>query len=141
MAKIIKEIIIMLLVCLVGILLYAVIFYKFSPNRKVVQEVIQYNASEQILEQLSDNVGEQDDKIIKTYEVTSTELNNYKAREQYVPGKANPFASVVENPETGATTNQNGNSNNNNNSGAKTENNNNNNTSEESEYRSNKGTK
>ncbi len=136
MAKVIKEIIIMLLVCLVGILLYAVAFYKFIPNRKVVAEVRQYKASEQITEQLSDNVEERDDKIIKTYEVTSTDLNNYQVKDKYVPGKANPFASVTENPETGATTNQNGT---NNNSSSNTEKNNN--SSKENEYYSNKGTK
>lgn len=48
MAKIIKEIIIMLLVALAGMLLFAVIFYEYIPNRKVVPEVIQYSASEKI---------------------------------------------------------------------------------------------
>ena len=50
MTKIIKEIIIMLLVALAGMLLFAVIFYEYIPNRKVVPEVSQYSASEKIKE-------------------------------------------------------------------------------------------
>ena len=41
MAKIIKEIIIMLLTCLAGMLLFAVILYEYIPNRKVVPEIAQ----------------------------------------------------------------------------------------------------
>ena len=44
MSKIIKEIIIMLLVCLVGMLLFSVIFYEYIPNRKIIPEVTQYSA-------------------------------------------------------------------------------------------------
>ena len=48
MAKIIKEIIIMLLTCLAGMLLFAVVLYEYIPNRKVVPEVAMYNASDKI---------------------------------------------------------------------------------------------
>ena len=103
--KIFKEIMIMLLVCLVGILLFAVVFYQYIPNRKEVPAVKNYEASEQVLEQLSDDVNREKDKIIKTYEVTSVDLNNYKVEKEYVPGKANPFATTTNNVEEGATEN------------------------------------
>lgn len=105
MTKIIKEIIIMLLVCLVGMLLFAVIFYEFIPNRKVVPEVTQYSTSDKIKEQLSDDIDKQDDQIVKTFEVTSSDLINYKTTKDYVPGKSNPFASPVDDVEANATTN------------------------------------
>jgi len=56
MSKIIKEIIIMLLVALAGMLLFAVIFYEYIPNRKVVPEVAMYNASEKIKELKADDI-------------------------------------------------------------------------------------
>lgn len=102
--KIFKETLIMLLTCLAGILLFAVVFYKYIPNKKDVPEIKKYSASETVLEQLADNVDQDKDKIIKTYEVTSLDLNNYKVTKDYVPGKANPFASPKENVETNATT-------------------------------------
>ena len=78
MSKIIKEIIIMLLVALAGMLLFAVIFYEYIPNRKVVPEVTQYSASEKIKELKADNIDKRDEQIIKTFKVTSSDLSNYK---------------------------------------------------------------
>ena len=105
MSKVIKEIIIMLLVCLVVMLLFAVIFYEYIPNRKIVPEVAEYKASEKVKELLADDVDKRNDTIVKTFEVTSADLNNYKITNEYVPGKANPFASVIQDPETGAKAN------------------------------------
>jgi len=110
MTKIIKELIIMLLVCLVGMLLFAVVFYEYIPNRKIVPEVAKYEASEQVKEMLADTVDQQEtNKVVTTYSVTSSDLVNYKATKDYVPGKSNPFATVAEDPETGSTTKKSGN--------------------------------
>ena len=94
MAKIIKEIIMLLLVCLVALLLLAVVFYEFIPTRKNVSEVSSYKDTAKISELLSDDI---DKNVILTYEegeyeVTSSDLKNYEVAEKYVPGKANPFA-------------------------------------------------
>lgn len=91
MAKVIKEIIIMLLTCLAGMLLFAVIFYEFIPNKKVVPEIAKYNASEKIKELMSDDIDKRNETIIKTFEVTSSDLTNYKIANDYVAGKSNPF--------------------------------------------------
>ena len=91
MLKIIKEIIIMLLVCLVAILLLAVLFYEYIPARKVVAEVTTYTASDTVSELLADDIDKKDVDVIL---VTSSDLNNYEATNNYVPGKANPFAAV-----------------------------------------------
>ena len=103
--RVFKEIAIMLGICLAGILLCALAFYEYIPNRKVVPDVIKYEASGQVSEQLADNVNHERDQVLKTYEVTSVDLTNYKTEKEYVPGKANPFASVKENIEATATEN------------------------------------
>ena len=105
MGKVIKEMMIMLLVCLVGMLLFAVAFYEFIPSRKVVPEVTQYSVSEQVQELLADDIDKRNDQVVLTYKVTSSDLNNYKVTNDYVPGKANPFAPASQDPETNATTN------------------------------------
>ena len=61
--KIIKEIIIMLLTCLAGLLLFAVIFYEYIPSRKVVPEIAQYSASDNIKELIADDIDKRDEKI------------------------------------------------------------------------------
>ena len=117
MSKIIKEIIILLLVCLVGMLLFSVIFYEYIPNRKIIPEVTQYSASEKIKEQKVDDIDKRDDQIVKTFEVTSADLNNFKVTKDYVAGKANPFAAVASDAESNASTSK-STSNNNSSSGS-----------------------
>ncbi len=97
MAKTIKEIIIMLLVCLVAMLVLAIVLYKYIPSKKIVPEVSKYEASEQIQDQLEDNIdskSEGEDKVLATYEVTKSDLSGYQKTNDYIPGKANPFADV-----------------------------------------------
>lgn len=94
MAKVIKEIIIMLLICLVIMLIFAVIFYEYIPNRKVVAEVTTYTPTEKTEELLADNIDSEEEEVILKYEVTSSDLNNYEITNEYVPGRVNPFAEV-----------------------------------------------
>ena len=101
MLKFLKESTIMLLICLVLLLLLAVIFYEYIPSRKVVSEITKYVPSSKVSQQLSDNIDKLDAEVILTfeqggYEVTSSDLNKYKITEDYVPGKANPFAEEAE---------------------------------------------
>ena len=109
MAKIIKEIIIMLLVCLAGMLLFAVVLYEYIPNRKVVPEIAQYNPSEKIKELKADDIDKKNETIIKTFEVTSSDLANYKVANDYVAGKSNPFGSGKTNPDSDSSTKKSGN--------------------------------
>lgn len=131
MAKIIKEIIIMLLVCLITMLLLAICLYKYIPNRKTVPEIVTYTATEEVQDLLADNIDTKTDgdNVILTYEVTASDLNNYKNTNIYVPGKSNPFA-----PASSSTTNnddaQNGNDNTGNNNNSSTNQENTNNTSQ-----------
>lgn len=103
MSKTIKEIIIMLLVCLITMLILAIALYQYIPNRKAVPEVTTYVASEDVQDLLEDNIDtrKDDDNVILTYEVTSSDLNSYQSANAYVPGKSNPFAAYSGTPSTG----------------------------------------
>jgi hypothetical protein len=96
MAKVIKEIIIMLLVCLITMLILAIGLYKYIPNRKAVPEVVTYTASEDVKDLLEDNIDKKSDSddVILTYEVTASDLTGYQSINTYVPGKSNPFAAA-----------------------------------------------
>ncbi len=104
MLKFIKELIIMLLVCLLAMLLLAVVFYDYIPARKVIPEVITYKANDEVTGLLADDIDSEDSEVVATfeqgeyeYEVSSSELNNYKTKNDYVPGRSDPFASIENN--------------------------------------------
>lgn len=104
MLKFVKEIIIMLVICLVGLLLFAVIFYEYIPSRKIVAEVSSYEVSSEIEELLEDDIDSEDSEVLAIYEednynVTTSDLNSYQATEDYVAGKSNPFATVADDEE------------------------------------------
>ena len=93
MAKtIIKEIIIALLVCLAVLLILSVILYDFIPTNKVIPEAIEYQPSSEVEVELNAAVDDHSDEIIKTYEITASDLDNFERTDEYLPGKANPFS-------------------------------------------------
>ena len=97
MAKtIIKEIIIALLVCLAVLLILSVILYDFIPTNKVIPEAIEYQPSSEVEVELNAAVDDHSDEIIKTYKITASDLDNFERTDEYLPGKANPFAAVSE---------------------------------------------
>ena len=152
MAKnIIKEIIIVLLLCLAIILILGVLLYEYVPSNKVIPEKVSYVTPEKVKEELNkaDSAN-----IITTYEynVEASDLNNYKRVSDYVPGKQNPFSSYNagqtqttggENTSTGRSSTTTGNSSNsaNNNSNSNTSAGANTNASSEGSYIPNHGTK
>ena len=152
MAKnIIKEIIIVLLLCLAIILILGVLLYEYVPTNKVIPEKVSYVTPEKVKEELNkaDSAN-----IITTYKynVEASDLNNYKRVSDYVPGKQNPFSSYNagqtqttggENTSTGSSSTTTGNSSNsaNNNSNSNTSAGANTNASSEGSYIPNHGTK
>lgn len=94
MKKIIKEIAIMLGVILIGMLGLSIAFYRFIPSRKNVPEITTYVATDIVKDLLEDNIDTKSENKspVLTYEVTSSELSLYQKANEYVPGKANPFA-------------------------------------------------
>ena len=94
MAKnIVKEIIIILLLCLAIILLLGILLYEYAPMSKTVPNPVSYTTPEEVQQELSASSDVDDSQIIMTYEVDSTDLNNYERINDYQPGKANPFSS------------------------------------------------
>ena len=96
MTKAIKEIIIMLLICLIAMLGLAIALYKYIPSKKNVPEIAKYEVSEQVQDLLEDNIDNRSDqdRVILTYEVTKGELSGYQTTNDYIPGKSNPFGEV-----------------------------------------------
>ena len=110
MAKsIIKELIIVLLLCLAIILVLGILLYEYVPISKTIPNQVAYTTPEEVKEELlaSDEIDES--QVVMTYEVNSDDLNNYKRIQDYKPGKANPFSSYqpqenIENGESGNST-------------------------------------
>ena len=117
MAKnIIKEIIIILLLTLAMILILGVILYEYVPANKIIPEKISYTTPENAKIELETDSNVDDTQVIITYQIDSTDLNNYKKIHEYVPGKKNPFEEVKEetqepNETTGANSGTNSNTN------------------------------
>lgn len=94
MAKnIVKEIIIILLLCLAIILILGILLYEYAPMSKTVPNPVSYTTPEDVQQELSSPSDVDAGQIIMTYEVDSTDLNNYERINDYQPGKANPFSS------------------------------------------------
>ena len=137
MAKnVIKEIIIILLLCLAIILILGILLYEYVPISKTVPNPVSYVRTEAVEEELASSDTIDESQLVMTYEINSSDLNNYQQMQEYKPGKANPFAAVSED-NTG---NNNGNNSSNTSSGS-TSTGTNNNTSTSEGYYPDKGIK
>ena len=105
--KVIKEIIIMLLLCLAIILILGVLLYEYVPSNKIIPDEVSYTTPQDIKEELSKGEGVEDDQVILTYSIDATDLNNYERINTYVPGKTNPFSSYDTSSSSGEGNNQN----------------------------------
>ena len=129
MAKnVIKEIIILLLLCLAIILLLGILLYEYVPMSKTVPNSVSYTTPEDVQQELASSSDVDNSQIILTYEVDSTDLNNYERINDYQPGKANPFSSYETSGEN-TTTNGSATGGNSTSSGSSSSNSNNTNTS------------
>lgn len=103
--SIIKEIIIMLLVCLAILLVLCVLLYDFIPSNKVLPAEVSYSPSEEIKHELESAVQGEQTEVVLSYEVTSTDLKNYEKSDDYNAGKVNPFSEYIEKPDGEGTEN------------------------------------
>lgn len=104
--NIVKEMIIILLLSLAIILILGVILYDYVPVNKPIPERISYTTPEKVKSELETDSNIDDMEVVITYEIDSTDLNNYKKIQEYVPGKKNPFSSINTEP-TNATNGEN----------------------------------
>lgn len=102
--KVIKEIIISLLLCLAIILLLGILLYEYVPMTKTIPNPVSYTTPDNVKQELANGETVDESQIIMTYEVDSTDLNNYKRIQNYKPGKANPFSSYDTSETNGTNT-------------------------------------
>ena len=108
--KVIKEIIIMLLLCLEIILILGVLLYEYVPSNKIIPEEVSYTTPADVQEELNKSENLENEQVILTYSIDATDLNNYERINSYVPGKTNPFSSY-DTSSTSGNENQSGSSN------------------------------
>lgn len=109
MAKnIVKELIIILLLCLAIILVLGLLLYEYVPMSKVIPDAVSYVTPEEVQQELL-AAGEIDEsQIVMTYEIDSTDLSNYKTIQNYKPGKTNPFSTYEASGENTTVNNSSG---------------------------------
>ena len=83
----------MLLLCLAIILVLGILLYEYVPVSKTIPNEVSYTTPEEVKEELLTSSDVDENQIVMTYEIDSTDLNNYKKIQNYKPGKANPFSS------------------------------------------------
>lgn len=93
--SILKEIIIILLLCTVILFILSILFYDYNPLNKVVPNKIAYSVPENIRNELQEDSMQEDLTIEnKVYKIEGSDLNIYKKSHSYNPSKENPFAST-----------------------------------------------
>ena len=150
MKSVIKEILIIVLLCCAVCLILGVVFYDYIPTNKVIPSQVQaYQTSNTIKDEISQGVSNYEAGNY-IFEITDSDLSLYRQSDSYDPGKANPFASsalsentttntVAEGTNTGNTT-SNENTSNNRSSGTSNQNNNSSNNSNSNNNSSNSST-
>lgn len=113
--SILKEVFIMLLLCVAIILILGVIFYDSIPSNKVVPNKLSaYTTPENIESEIEETITEMD-KVEVSYEITDSDLSLYKQTHSYTSGKPDPFAASTStnttNPNGGTETNNSTNTN------------------------------
>lgn len=106
--KVIKEMIIILLLCLAIILILGLLLYDYVPTGKIIPEEVSYTTPSEIKEEINKGENVEDEQVILTYSVDSTDLRNYERINTYVPGKTNPFSSYDTSTTQGESTTTNG---------------------------------
>lgn len=101
--SIIKEIFIMLLLCIAIALLLGVLFYEYIPTNRVIPTKEAYITQENVKAEINEQITEMEKTEI-SYEITDSDLNLYKQTSSYKPGKRDPF-SLTDETSSNSTTN------------------------------------
>lgn len=105
MKTIIKELIIVLLLVLAILLVLGVFLYDYIPMNKVVPKIEQYEAPNNIKEELEETVEDNGNTMTPIIrEINSNDLKIYEKSKDYQKGKVNPFGDTLTNTLTGNTT-------------------------------------
>lgn len=91
--SVLKEFIILILMLIVITLLFIIIFYDYNPINKIIpSKVVAYELPEEVKKEIENDLENEEEKIIKTYQVDKSDLDNYKNQNQYEPGKIEPYS-------------------------------------------------
>jgi len=102
--SIIKEIFIMLLLCVAIVLILGILFYDYIPTNRVIPTKEAYSTSENVKTEIEEKITEIEKTEI-SYEITDSDLNIYKQTSSYKPGKSDPFSLKEENKTNGNNSN------------------------------------
>lgn len=92
MKSVLKEIIIILLLCCAICLILGVVFYDYIPTNKVIPSKVEpYTTSNTIKEEINQEITEFQKQTI-VMEITDSDLKIHKQERSYDSGKINPFA-------------------------------------------------
>lgn len=92
MKSVLKEIIIILLLCCAICLILGVVFYDYIPTNKVIPSTVEpYTTSNTIKEEINQEITEFQKQTI-VMEITDSDLKIHKQEKSYDSGKINPFA-------------------------------------------------
>lgn len=89
--SIIKEIFIMLLLCIAITLILGILFYDYIPTNQVIPTKEAYATPNDVKNEIDEEITEIEKTEI-SYEITDTDLNIYKQSSSYKPGKKDPFS-------------------------------------------------
>lgn len=108
--SILKEICIILLLCIAIVLVLGVIFYDYIPTNKAIPNKLSAYVTPQDVKTEIDEQITEINKVEVSYEITGTDINLYKQTHSYTPGKVDPFSAVntatnIENVENNGQTN------------------------------------
>ena len=100
MTKIIREIFIILFICMIVIFTIVLLFYDCIPHKNETIESIEYVADKKVTETIkeieannsSDVVSDKDDSLLKSYSIGKDDLNEFVSENYYETGKKDPFA-------------------------------------------------
>ena len=101
---ILKEGGIIILLLLAISLILAILFYDYIPSNKTVPIRLQaYNMPSEIEEELG-NGSFEEQNIVRTFYIDSSDLDVYESTNDYDKGKANPFADYSKSSDTSSST-------------------------------------
>lgn len=87
-----KETGIVILLLIVVALVMGILFYDYIPRNKTIPaQIEEFTLPQEVKDELQESMIEEQN-IVKTYYVDSSDLSIYEASNDYDKGKANPFA-------------------------------------------------
>ena len=89
--SVIKEIFIMILLCIAIVLILGILFYDYIPTNQMIPTKEAYVTPNDVKEEINEQITEIEKTEI-SYEITDADLNIYKQSSSYKPGKKDPFS-------------------------------------------------